>query len=269
MEKLKKSKTDILYSSEYKGDGLDDPEFSSDRLTLFWSKISFSNLPRRLGNTHVSQQTYVQESTPITQEMRSMDLRFHQERGNHKSAQKNKATLDKIIQEDVEIGFALPLPTQLLHLIPNASLAPLGCQEQETINELGEKIPRFRMTHDQLFPGPSSISVNLRVIEDDLPHCMYSFILCRSINYIISIRSKHPSTKILISKYNLDVAYHRRHLSGQTAQECLTIYNNIIVLALRMTFGGSPCPSLWGYISDTVEDVSNTILQCKDWDHNT
>jgi hypothetical protein len=48
--------------------------------------------------------------TPITQEQRSIDNKFHKERGNHKSALRNKDTLDKIIKEDVECGFALPLP---------------------------------------------------------------------------------------------------------------------------------------------------------------
>ncbi len=35
-----------------------------------------------------------------------------------------------------------------------------------------------------------------------------------------------------------------------------------------MTFGGSPCPSMWGYISDTIIDVCNTIITNKHWDHN-
>jgi hypothetical protein len=66
-------------------------------------------------------------------------LLFHFQGGNHKAALKFKSILDKIIVEDVKRGFALPLPTQLVHLIPNASLAPLGCHLQETINENGKK----------------------------------------------------------------------------------------------------------------------------------
>jgi len=38
-------------------------------------------------------------------------------------------------------------------------------------------------------------------------------------------------------------------------------------MALRMTFRGSPCPSMWGYISETITDVCNTLLQCKNWDY--
>jgi hypothetical protein len=48
----------------------------------------------------------------------------------------------------------------IIKKIPNASLTPLGCIDQDTINERGERSQKFRMTHDQSFPGPSSLSVN-------------------------------------------------------------------------------------------------------------
>lgn len=38
-------------------------------------------------------------------------------------------------------------------------------------------------------------------------------------------------------------------------------------MALRMTFGGSPCPSLWGYISDTLADSCNSLIHNIHWDH--
>jgi hypothetical protein len=81
------------------------------------------------------------------------DLEFHLQRGNHQSATRHKKILNKLILDDITKGFALPLPIQLYKLLPNASIAPLGCHEQETINEEGERIPKFRMTHDQSFPG--------------------------------------------------------------------------------------------------------------------
>ncbi len=36
-------------------------------------------------------------------------------------------------------------------------------------------------------------------------------------------------------------------------------------MALRMTLGGTLCPSLWGYIAETLADEYNTLLQ--NWDH--
>lgn len=131
----------------------------------------------------------------ISPKDRKQDLLFHRQCGNHKSTASYNDILEIIITENIERGFALPLPTALLHLIPNASLAPLGCHLQETINERGERIPKYKMTHDQTFPGPSEMSVNLRVNQDHLPSCMYSFVLLKSLHYIISLQKRHPTTK--------------------------------------------------------------------------
>jgi hypothetical protein len=68
---------------------------------------------------------------------------------------------------------------------------------------------------------------------------------------------------------DLDAAYRRCHLSSSTAQENLTVYDGLLFMALCMTFGGSPCPSLWGYISDTLADSCNALIHNIHWDHNT
>jgi len=124
---------------------------------------------------------------PISNEARKLDLEYHAARGNHKSALKNHTALENIIENDISKGYALPLLREILYDIPNASLAPLGCIEQDTINERGERTTKFRMTHDQSFKGPSLHSVNERVIRECLPNCMYSFTLLRSLHYIISL----------------------------------------------------------------------------------
>jgi hypothetical protein len=40
-------------------------------------------------------------------------------------------------------------------------------------------------------------------------------------------------------------------------------------MALRMTFGGSPCPSMWGIISETLADTCKTLLHCIGWDQQS
>jgi hypothetical protein len=96
---------------------------------------------------------------------------------------------------------------------------------------------------------------------------VYSFTLSRSIHYIVNFRLHHPHTKIFICKVDLDAAYHRCSLSSVTATECLSVYDGILLMALRMTFGGAPCPSLWGVISESMADVGNTLLCNPYWDH--
>jgi hypothetical protein len=43
----------------------------------------------------------------------------------------------------------------------------------------------------------------------------------------------------------------------------------MLFMALRMTFGGLPCPSLWGIISETLADLSNVLIQSNLWDHQS
>jgi hypothetical protein len=205
--------------------------------------------------------------SPISVEERKWDLDFHLDRGNHKSAVQNKKTLDDLIDKGIKHRFALPLPIQSLFSIPNASIAPLGCQEQETINTNDERIPQFSMTHDQTFPGPSRNSINLRVIKEDLPPCVYSFVLSRILHDIVDLRYRHPQTKIFLCKFDIDSAYHRCHLSSSTASESMTIYGDLLLITLRLTFGGSPCPPLWGLISETMINVCNSLIINKLWDH--
>ncbi len=38
---------------------------------------------------------------------------------------------------------------------------------------------------------------------------------------------------------------------------------------LRLPFGGAPCPSEWGVISESACDLANAILHDDDWDPST
>jgi len=201
----------------------------------------------------------------IPKEIRKEDLVFHRDRGNHKSAQQFSEIITGIVKEDIERGFALILPIQVLDFIQNASIAPLGCIKQMTINSSGERIPKYRMTHDQSFLGPSGTSVNDRTIQEDLPPLVYGFCLKRIIHYIINLRSRHPKKKI--SKFDFDAAYRRCHMSASSAQESLTIVKGYLIMALRLTFGGSPCPNFWSCISESITDLCNMLIQNPNWNH--
>ncbi len=42
-----------------------------------------------------------------------------------------------------------------------------------------------------------------------------------------------------------------------------------LYMALRLTFGGSPCPNLWNCLSETGTDLANMLIQNPCWDHST
>ena len=159
---------------------------------------------------------------------REQDLIFHANRGNHQSASKNLVALRSIIKEDVEHGFALPLPIMALHFIPNASLAPLGCVRQSSVDIMGNPVAKFRMTHDQTFPGLSKLSVNLRVQHEKLPPIHYSYVLMRTIHYIMDLHQRHPTTRNYLYKFDIDAAYRQGTLSSSMASESLTMFEDFL-----------------------------------------
>ena len=86
------------------------------------------------------------------------------------------------------------------------------------------------------------------------------------LHYITAARRQFPNVKILIGKVDWRTAYRRVHLAGSSAAKCITILDDIALVALRLTFGGTPCPSLWCIISELCTDLANDLLACKDWD---
>jgi hypothetical protein len=198
--------------------------------------------------------------SPMSQADRNMDIAYHRNRGNHKSLEKYSSFIEPVITEDIERGFALPLLLDVLEKTKGTLIAPLGCHKQSSINAFGELVPKYRLTHDQSFPGLSGLSVNIRVRKEFLPPIMYSFVLSRLIHYIVNVWRILPSTKIYICKVDMDAAYRRCSLSCETSWESLTIFDGLVLVALRLTFGGAPCPNLWGVISETIADVANTIF---------
>jgi hypothetical protein len=98
---------------------------------------------------------------------------------------------------------------------------------------------------------------------------MYSFALLRIIHFIVNTRKRFPATRIYLCKVDLDAAYRRCNLSSSTSFESITLFKGLLLVALRLTFGRSPCPALWGIISESITDVANTLLQNPFWDHTS
>jgi hypothetical protein len=69
--------------------------------------------------------------------------------GNHKGAMQQPELLLKLIWDNIDQGFTLPLPLNKIKQLLGILLAPLNIQLQETINNQGEIIPKNRMTHNQ------------------------------------------------------------------------------------------------------------------------
>ncbi len=58
-------------------------------------------------------------------------------------------------------------------------------------------------------------------------------------------------------------------MSSATSWESMTIFDDLLLVPLRLTFGGAPCPNLWSVVSETITDVANYILHNPFWDFKT
>jgi hypothetical protein len=205
---------------------------------------------------------------PISEADRLHDLRANIRRGNHKSAIIDEARVITILQDEVRHMWQLPLPPRAVLELPDIVIAPLGLAHQFGINERGEIVPKARLTHDQSFnviPGTRR-SVNHRTLLHLLTPCRYGHALLRFIHVVLSLRARHPSTPILMTKIDLKAAYRRVHLAAQMALQACVMIGGLLLLALRLTFGGAANPSQWSDISEMAMDLANDLVHHPGWD---
>lgn len=75
-------------------------------------------------------------------------------------------------------------------------------------------------------------------------------------------RKIYPNRRILATKVDYKSAYRRCHLNHKTAVQTITQLpeDNLAIISLRLTFGGTPGPYEWGVISETVCYLANALL---------
>jgi hypothetical protein len=184
------------------------------------------------------------------------------EYGNHKSANEHFEEVKRALMKDTLHGFSLPLTDECARRLPEAMVAPLGITAQMTIDHLGNRIPKYRMTHDQSFStADGRQSFNDLALTDGYPELVYGYCLPRLIHYILSLRSSHPNQVVLLCKMDWKSAYRRVVADYLVAQRSLTKFDGLLHMSLRLTFGGKPHPFLWCIVSEITTDLTNDLLQ--------
>ena len=64
------------------------------------------------------------------------------------------------------------------------------------------------------------------------------------IHYIADACLLFPQACIVISEFGWHTDYYRAHLAVFSAAECITVLDDIALVALSLTFGGFHSPSL-------------------------
>lgn len=206
--------------------------------------------------------------TPISDADRLLDVAAALARGNHKSAQGHEAKLIDMLKDEVAYGWQLPLPREVATKIPDCEVAPLGMVVQSTINEDGSRAVKLRLTHDQSFNSTKGAkrSVNDRVDPTRLTPARFGRALLRLLHFVCYLRWRFPNERLLLTKVDCKSAYRRIHLQPVTAAKSCTYIAGMLLMALRMTFGGAPNPSQWSDVSEVVADLANDLVRRDDWD---
>ena len=182
--------------------------------------------------------------------------------------------------EDVKLGYGIQLTLESVKKIKHAEVYPVGCQDQLTIDEHGNVIPKKRVTHDLSFNKKDGKSVNQRVREDELPGVIYGHAMLRFLHLVHHLRWSHPNERILCNKIDIEKAYRRLHTQASIAAKCIAVWfldemwngsyqksrDQVGVLLTRLPFGSSPAPAEFCVTSEISFDLANDLLHCSAWD---
>jgi hypothetical protein len=206
---------------------------------------------------------------PITKEERIGNVDEALKFGNHKGATSQPDLLLQLVSGDVKYGYARPLPIDKVSQIPHICMAPLNIQVQWRINELGEIVKKDSLTHNQSFVWKNSgTSVNSQSNPSSLQKCMFRKCLLRCINWTIAAQTKYPNCRIFAKKDNFKSVYRHCHLYWETALKTVTQIPSLqmILINLRLTFGGKLCPNFWCTMSELMCYLTAAIMHNDEWD---
>ena len=207
---------------------------------------------------------------PFTEDSLSEeDLRIETiEKGHHKSAEitEHKRILIDAYEQEVTRGWQIPVTVESLSKLKGAMMIPLGVAKQLAVNDKGEYVDKYRVTHDCSYEYSFGASLNSSVDFEALPDCKYGKALIRFLHQIHIARFLHPIKKIYMVKTDLDAAYRRVHVHPRIAIKQISIIDKIANIGSRLPFGSSPAPSLYCIVSDIVFDLANDLLEDPSWD---
>ena len=159
----------------------------------------------------------------------------------------------------------VPIPLEYTKTLIDAEIIPIGLAFQKPINAKGEIIDKERLTHDLSFLSESGTSINDRTIDNLLSECVYGQCLRRVLHRTNSLRSKYPTTEILLAKFDLDAAYRRLHSHPKLAVKAIIIVDEMAYILNRLPFGAAAGPSIYSTVSEMIFDLANDLVNDKNW----
>jgi hypothetical protein len=77
--------------------------------------------------------------------------------------------------------------------IPGALVQPFGMTVQWTLDDAGDRVPKYRLLQDLSFSlSKENARVNSRVDMDEYNKMIYGWCLSRIIHYVVALQREHP-----------------------------------------------------------------------------
>ena len=141
----------------------------------------------------------------------------------------------------------------------------MGLASNQTYNEEGKEILRYRITHDLSFPVKKGIAIDVRVEQDKLLVLQYGFSFLRTLHHLHTLRQKHPLGILFINKRDLKDAYRRVHTWAHIAAACMILVQDFVLMFLCLPFSSSPAPGEFCLSSEIGVDLANDLLLDMSW----
>ena len=188
---------------------------------------------------------------------------------NNGSARGKDEFIAKSYDKEVSRGWMIPILKQTLSKLQGAGRIKIGVATQTTVNPDGSRRTKHRLTHDCSQPQHSGKSVNLLCDRDKLEQIRCSRALFRTMLMLHALRHQHPSTPLLLGKFDMDSAYRRCFVWLRHALLCCTIIGELAYILLRLPFGSSPAAGAFSLLSDFVADLAQQLVDDNTWDPDT
>ena len=210
--------------------------------------------------------TYPCKEQP-SEEERLQDIETFITRGNHPSALsgENLEAVKKNYNKEVNKGWMIPIKIESLRGLKHARVTPIGVHPQWSIDEAGNRKLKRRIAHDCSFKPPSGHSINNDIDADLLDECIYGQCIRRVLHGIHAMRLRHKTSRVLMSKVDLDAAYRRLHVHPRWAVTSCSIVDQIAYILTRVPFGVSAGPSRFSIVSEAFFDLIYDLLLDETW----
>ena len=179
-------------------------------------------------------------TTEMDEPARKEKLAHNLEKGNHAGQEGDEQWIDNFISEELKKGYMIPLLATILEDLPHEEICPVLITQKGTIGDNGESTIKYRLCHDLSYYRRDGIygSVNGRHDIAALLSIQYRFTLSRFIQGLATMQENNPGKKILLMKFDADLAFKRLGLSLHSALKTIILHRQMTMMSTRMMFGG-------------------------------